>query len=532
MGGISLPVVVRLPVSIGGKPDVTQQGSSNASNVRSAPGSMPAKVDGQSSASDMKQAIASLNLGAAIERGHPAGCGCPICSGNRSISFGGPGSSGFSTSVKSRALASTSGSVTNASTGDKMQAVKTPISVSIASVQTAAKASAAQEAALASNRAAEASLDQSAEKTAIAVKNNNSAPVMGRNVKISVNLSSTAAVAQSTQTTSAQTTSRAGISNQTMAVAARNAPVNAASNQNVQAQNIFSRPMSVNTPAANIAGVQQNAVNVVHAPTASTPTTAPVTVSADASNISISTTATSTASVASARTVSVSIGASASSSSSAANNIVASVNSFNSAATGGMSARILNLFSESKGFSPVQTQNNAVSTVNLQAGEKAVMQKPVPINLAFVPASLAGTTTVLTGVNGAQLVINGQQMINFGIAPKEAGANGVVFGGMAPRETKATSQQPIISFAELSRIAHDRDVQKENLSKLINMLFGKIMHKEEDDEDLEGMYGIWRDYLERQREQKDQREKEERRKKKQKRDAELQEQELEAVAVV
>ncbi|GBR76277.1 hypothetical protein NO2_0849, partial [Candidatus Termititenax persephonae] len=104
----------------------------------------------------------------------------------------------------------------------------------------------------------------------------------------------------------------------------------------------------------------------------------------------------------------------------------------------------------------------------------------------------------------------------------------LAFGDIAAKETKVQSQ-PIISFAQLSRIAHERDIQKENLSKLINMLFGKIMQKDEQDEDLEGMYGAWRDYLDRQREQKDQQEQEEeeKRRKKQKEDAELQE-ELEA----
>ncbi|MDR1452801.1 MAG: hypothetical protein LBJ25_02355 [Candidatus Margulisbacteria bacterium] len=188
----------------------------------------------------------------------------------------------------------------------------------------------------------------------------------------------------------------------------------------------------------------------------------------------------------------------------------------------------MSLFSEVKNFDPAQ--NNAALTANLSAGEKAIMQKPVPINLAFVQAGLTNTA-VLTGLNGEKLVVNAQQKLDFGIAVKEARVGGLVFGEAAPKETRAASQ-PIISFAELSRIAHERDVQKENLSKLINLLFGKIMHKEEDDEDLEGMYGVWRDYLERQREQKDQQEKEKRRKKKQKQDAELQEEELEAVMAV
>jgi hypothetical protein len=240
-----------------------------------------------------------------------------------------------------------------------------------------------------------------------------------------------------------------------------------------------------------------------------------MTAPANASNIAVSTDV-------SAKTVSVSANTQAS----APAQTAAAVSLFNSAATGGMSARILGLFGEAKNLNPAQ--NNAALTANLPAGEKAMMQRPAPINLAFVQAGL-NQTAVLTGMNGEKLVINGQQNFAPVAAAKEFG--GLIFGEAVPREAKAATQ-PIISFAELSRIAHERDVQKENLSKLINLLFGKIMHKEEDDEDLEGMYSIWRDYLERQREQKDQREKEERRKKKQKRDAERQEEELEPVMAV
>jgi hypothetical protein len=177
-----------------------------------------------------------------------------------------------------------------------------------------------------------------------------------------------------------------------------------------------------------------------------------------------------------------------------------------------------------------QTNVGSVSTTaTAQILTAQTMFKPIQINLAFVQAGLTNPA-VLTGMNGEKLVINGQQNFAAG-AVKEARAGGLIFGDIGVKETKAQSQ-PIISFAELSRIAHERDIQKENLSKLINLLFGKIMHKEEDDEDLEGMYGIWRDYLDRQREQKDQREKEERRKKKQKQEAELQEEELAAVMPV
>jgi hypothetical protein len=213
----------------------------------------------------------------------------------------------------------------------------------------------------------------------------------------------------------------------------------------------------------------------------------------------------------------------------------------NSAATGGMSAQILRVVN-----SPVL--NNMVNTVfpgsvkndqpaggvltmgnNVMAGEK-VMLKPIQINLAF--ANLSTDKTTLTGKNGEKMVFGDIKDAGQLAAAKAGKSGGVLtFGDIGAKANKAQSQ-PIISFAELSRIAHERDIQKENLSKLINMLFGKIIHKEEQDEDLEGMYGVWRDYLERQREQKDRREQEERRKKKQKQDAELQEEELEAVLAV
>ncbi|GBR72934.1 hypothetical protein NO1_0390 [Candidatus Termititenax aidoneus] len=160
-------------------------------------------------------------------------------------------------------------------------------------------------------------------------------------------------------------------------------------------------------------------------------------------------------------------------------------------------------------------------------GEK-VMLRPIQINLAF--ANLTAEQTMLTGKNGEKMILNNFRGLE---GTALAGRSGGVlsFGDIGAKEAKVQSQ-PIISFAELSRIAHERDIQKENLSKLINLLLGKIIHKEEQDEDLEGMYGVWRDYLKRQREQKDRREQEGRRKKKQKQDTELQEQELEAVAAV
>jgi hypothetical protein len=504
------------PVVVQAKPTVIQGESTNTVIQQ-----QNEKPNASGDSPTMRQLNAGAivsTLGAALEvmAKHPDTCNCPLCSGRRAISFNDPVTSGSST-AKGRALSS-SGAITNASTGDRMQAVKTPLSASIASVQADAKASATQEAALASKRAAEAGQTPSAEKTA-AMQNSNSAPVLSRSVKISMNLTPSAAVAQNnSKTIFAQTASRASVSSPTVTSAvARNTPSSAVSNQNiqnVQTQNIFSRMVSINTIAASpvtiAAASETRSVNTAAANTVS------MTSPANTSNLSAST-------VASARTVSVATNALLSASAPTA----VPANPVNSAATGGMSARISGLFGELKGFNPAQ--NNVALTANLPVGEKAIMQRPVPINLAFVQAGLTNPA-VLTGANGEKLVINGQQNFAAG-AVKEARAGGLIFGDIGVKETKAQSQ-PIISFAELSRIAHERDIQKENLSKLISLLFGKIMHKEEDDEDLEGMYGIWRDYLDRQREQKDQREKEERRKKKQKRDAELQEKEQEAVMAV
>ncbi|MDR2431120.1 MAG: hypothetical protein LBD99_02550 [Candidatus Margulisbacteria bacterium] len=132
----------------------------------------------------------------------------------------------------------------------------------------------------------------------------------------------------------------------------------------------------------------------------------------------------------------------------------------------------------------IQGQNSkampqaAPAAPNIGGGEK-IMQKPAQIQLAF--STLSGEKTTLTGKNGEKMVF-----------------------GDIKSDGKTERSQPIISFSVLSRIAHERDVQKENLSKLLGLLFGRYKKLEETDEDLEGLYGVWSDYIKQQKEKQEQ----------------------------
>ena len=184
-----------------------------------------------------------------------------------------------------------------------------------------------------------------------------------------------------------------------------------------------------------------------------------------------------------------------------------------------------------QGLSTGSISGQVLQTIQMPAlniVNPAVVTLPFnPVGGLAMPASVQ-VGTVLDGGFGAGKAALAGKPVNggFSFGDKLDG------NGQGVKDAQAKNQQPVISYSILSRIAHERDIQKENLSKLINMLFGKIVHEEDQDEDLEGMFGVWRDYLKRQREQKDQQQKEEQRKRKQKQDAELQEEELEAVMAV
>ncbi|MDR1996750.1 MAG: hypothetical protein LBQ83_00245 [Candidatus Margulisbacteria bacterium] len=163
--------------------------------------------------------------------------------------------------------------------------------------------------------------------------------------------------------------------------------------------------------------------------------------------------------------------------------------------TGNMSTQILQTIQ-----SPVLSNINPAAVVSLPFNPVGglTMQNPISLNLS---GNLGLGKAVQSGKTA------GNAGLSFGdkISGQEQGV----------KDAQAKSQ-PIISFSTLSRIAHERDVQKENMLKLLGLLFGRVNKQEENDEDLEGMYGVWSDYIKQQREKKDQQQKEEQRKKEQK----------------
>ncbi len=149
----------------------------------------------------------------------------------------------------------------------------------------------------------------------------------------------------------------------------------------------------------------------------------------------------------------------------------------------------------------LQQSNVAMSGTTGLAAMKAGA-KPVKLNMAFL--NTQDNQLILKGKKG-QLAINKPNAKNVsGKLSFGENAGKKVQGKKLPKD-----MPPMISFNALSNAVRSKDINKKNLAKLFMMLAGKFMNEDQITDDLEGMFGIWKDHIKKLKEKKERQQQEE-----------------------